>query len=304
MKIPVIENPENMSAGWMNLAERTFSEYDFKGDYSATDLLLSPRQFRLKKRHTPKIKLSRMADSMAGWALHKCLQTSINDIDKFVAEKRMYIKWSPAEGLRPVTIGAKPDLMVKDGKDWTLINYKSTKAYAAMRIKDEWEQQTNTEAYVARLNGYNVTSIWVEVYVRDWAHHERMQNPNYPSSPLTRVPYPVWSEKKTLDLISQKVILLESHRMTPDEQLPDCTHEERWAKNDTWAVIRQGSTRAMSGGVKNSQAAAEALALEQKVPCKIEFRQGESPRCHMYCDSREVCSQFQERIKPHSKIYT
>jgi hypothetical protein len=75
-----------------------------------------------------------------------------------------------------------------------------------------------------------------------------------------------------------------------NENLPDCTDAERWAKEDSWAVKKPGAKRA----IKVLWSHQEAINYVATLPAKheIEHRKGEYTRCANYCAVSEFCNQW------------
>ena len=76
-------------------------------------------------------------------------------------------------------------------------------------------------------------------------------------------------------------------------------YEERWKKNDTWAVKKKGQKRAIR--VLESEHEAEKYinwhdetdtAYIKKTDLEIEFRCGEHTRCGNYCSVADFCNQY------------
>jgi hypothetical protein len=80
---------------------------------------------------------------------------------------------------------------------------------------------------------------------------------------------------------------LKLHRDAGEGKEVRCSDEERWAKPDSWAVVKDGNKRAAS--VHSSEADA---TTNLKGGYHIEKRPGESVRCNGYCLAADFCSQW------------
>ena len=89
-----------------------------------------------------------------------------------------------------------------------------------------------------------------------------------------------------------------------NNELPLCSDEETWKKNDTWAVKKKGQKRALR--VLDSEEEANQYmgwhnetdkAYTKKTDLELEFRVGEYTRCGNYCSVADFCNQYKERIK-------
>ena len=78
----------------------------------------------------------------------------------------------------------------------------------------------------------------------------------------------------------------------PDDELPECTAEERWERPIKYAVKKEGRKSALR--VLDSLKDAENYMAEKKLFAKhfVETRQGESVRCESYCAVQPFCNQY------------
>ena len=86
----------------------------------------------------------------------------------------------------------------------------------------------------------------------------------------------------------------------PDNLIPECTPEERWHKDDTYAVMKKGNKRAVRvfNNIDDAKTFIdEKLNADQKEGLKlsIEKRNGEDVKCCNYCDYCKYCSYYKAR---------
>lgn len=93
----------------------------------------------------------------------------------------------------------------------------------------------------------------------------------------------VEAEKEIMDKFSQ----LESLQNTSDDDIPECSKEERWATDDKYAVMKNSAKKALK--LCNSKQEAEEYIASGKGDY-IEFREGEDKKCMEYCSCKEYCS--------------
>lgn len=246
-------------------------------DISVTALISPPRKVALEALHGGEI-TEEAADriwSLMGQSIHTILERANR---KGIAERRLSIT---VEGWK---ISGGMDLYEEDG---VLVDYKVTSAWSVKDgVKPEWTAQLNCYAEILRENGHPVKGLKIVAILRDWSKMEARRDPGYPQSQVATFQVQLWDSDKTKAFIRNRVIL---HQLARTE-LPLCTFEERWAKPDTFAVMKKGAKRATK--VYDNEKEAEAHA-KQDSALFVETRQGENVRCKNYCSVAKFCRQFQ-----------
>lgn len=257
----------------------TNDPYD-KGDadYSVTGLMTPPRISALTERHRDEI-VEDAADriwSLLGQSIHTILERAERTA---LAEERLY-----------ATIGGKrisgkfDRFVILDG---ILQDYKVTSVYKAMRpVSVEFTIQQNAYLWLLRQNGYTPKGSQLIYLLRDWHKPTaRRDRGNYPPYGVVVQGVEVWGNSTIEAALLQRIHLQTQARL----ELPRCTTEERWAKPDTWAVMKSGAERATkiftdSAEARNYTAGRGGLEIRQ--------RRGENKRCLDYCPVVSFCSQF------------
>ena len=132
--------------------------------------------------------------------------------------------------------------------------------------------------------GKSVGSLKICAILRDWNRRDAEKKENYPQAPIVFVDIPLWDAEIAHQYVSERLHLHQDAQMSYDllKDLPLCTDEERWKKNDTWAVKKKGQKRAIR--VLESEHEAEKhinwhdetdTAYIKKTDLEIEFRCGE-----------------------------
>ena len=191
-------------------------------------------------------------------------------------------------------ISGKPDLWLDGG----LIDWKFTSVWAVLLgLKPEWEAQLNVYRHLYLEAGFPVYYLEIWAVLRDWNRSSYRRDPKrYPPIPFQVVPVPIWSDDKLDKYLTERVTAHKTAEALPADELPPCTPEERWARPDTWAVMREGRKTAVR--VKDNQKDAEVMVeAENKKPKtkkhRVEFRPGASVRCRDYCEVAPFCNQYQ-----------
>ena len=179
-------------------------------------------------------------------------------------------------------------------------DYKVTSAWAVMKdgglaVKPDWKAQLNINYYIARMNGFaELDRAFVVTILRDWSYMNMVKNKDYPREQVVKLPVPLLRMELLEAFVKTRV---QQHRQAEglsDDELPECTPEERWEKPSCWAVYKSPQAkRAYKLCDTEAQADSVYESLGGDVTSAyIELRQGESPRCDRYCAGAPWCNQW------------
>jgi len=272
---------------------------------SVTQLIMPPRIDVLRKQHFTEVTkdISEEWWALFGSAVHAILEMG-RDNNQYVEERLFTVidGWELSGAIDLVTIN-------RHRRTLSLRDYKITTAFVVMKdedgIKPEWEQQLNMLAFMATKNwGMPVTDVGVVAIIRDWQRTQAQADPLYPIAPVVPVNLPLWSPPRQEAFLMDRVALHRHAEMAWDleQPLPECTDEERWSRQHTWAVIRDGLTKAAKVYYDEASAGTDLKERNTKLkkgqkPFAIQFRPGKSVRCEgNYCQVSQWCDQF-ARIK-------
>lgn len=275
--------------------------YDSSGsDISTTRLIAPPRIRILEKNNFDLIKedVSDRIFSLLGQSVHHIIERAKQKTD--IAERRLFYKDDAITN--GWTLSGAFDLLTRQGN---LIDFKVTSAWSALDAttngKAEWEQQLNVLDFLCRkkqkeLIRYKkevkVKSLSIMAILRDWSKMKVMQSDNYPRKQVVMIPIRRWTEEEQDNYVRTRIKLHQDAEQT--NQLPLCTAKERWRKEDTYAVMKDG--RKTAWRVFNTKEEASQFLLSQKMiegkGCSIVFRKGEDVRCQHYCRVNEFCNHF------------
>jgi hypothetical protein len=275
--------------------------YDSSGsDISTTRLIAPPRIRVLEKNNFDLIKedVSDRIFSLLGQSVHHIIERAKQKTD--IAERRLFYKDDAITN--GWTLSGAFDLLTRQGN---LIDFKVTSAWSALDAvtngKDEWEQQLNVLDFLCRkkqkeLLRYKkeikVKSLSIMAILRDWSKMRVMQSDNYPRKQVVMIPIRRWTEEEQENYVRTRIKLHQDAETTSN--LPICSAKERWRKEDTYAVMKDG--RKTAWRVFNTKEEAVQFLLSQKMiegkGCNIVFRKGEDVRCQHYCRVNEFCSHF------------
>lgn len=160
-------------------------------------------------------------------------------------------------------------------------------------IDDSWMAQLNIYAYLFRHIGFSVKALKIVAILKDWSKMQVEQGSDYPKEPIVVINVPVWSDVDCLKYIQERVALHEAARVSKDDDLPECTAEERWCRPTKFALMKKGNKRAVKLYATSFEA---EVALGDKKDHYVEKRPGESVRCGNYCDGAEFCNQYKKAL--------
>ena len=274
-----------------------------KADISVTSLIDSPKVRIMKDVYDEDVEIDAvdMVWALFGTAVHSVLEQS-NPSKDIITEERLYSK------LNGWILSGALDRQEIINDVTTIIDYKVTSVWSVIYGKIEWERQLNCYAWLCRnkhkLTQHKVGSLKICAILRDWNRRDADKKENYPKAPIVFVDIPMWDEEATHKYISERLSLHQEAQVGYDlnSELPLCSDEEMWKKNDTWAVKKKGQKRAIR--VLDSEEEAIKYmnwhnetdkAYIKKTELELEFRGGEYTRCGNYCSVAEFCNQYKER---------
>lgn len=286
-------NAHNLPRTLVNLSERdSYSKGNAR--ISVTTLIGSPRVSILRQRHDHEI-VTDVADqlwSLVGRALHHIAEAGADE--EHISEERLYATvagWVLSGGI---------DLQRIRDDEAEILDYKFTSAWAVMHAseKGDWERQLNLYAWlVKKAKGVNVTRLKICALIRDWNRREAAMKPHYPQAPAQVLDIRLWSFEEQEAYVEERVRLHQEAATAAaiGEPLPHCTDEDRWVREDKWAVKKKGAKRA----IKIFDNQEDAVAFKgDVVDMEIEHRPGEPIRCTgNYCNVAPYCEQYQEYLK-------
>ena len=270
-------------------------DYD-KGlsDITVTQLISPPRAVALYRQYEDQVTedVEDRLYLLLGKAVHQILETA----DKSALSERLYMK------IDNWTLGGLTDHIEVDelSDAWKIKDYKCTSIHTinpdfnnGKSYKKEWEQQLNIYAQLFRSNGFDVSSLSIIAFFRDYSKLQR-ERLGYLKAPVQEIAIPLWSEDKALSFIREKISLHKNFVDKEQKDLPLCTEEERWARATTYAIMKDGVQKARK--VLKSKSAAEDYLDKYHTNQKnmyIETRPGKSIKCDDYCSVNTFCTQYQ-----------
>ena len=282
-----VTNVHNLPEPLVTLARR---EYYSKGaaQYSVTEIMSPPKIRRMRERYDDQIvtDVSQMLWSLLGSALHVVMERG--ETSGWIKEERLFAE---VDG---VSISGAIDLQEEGEAGITIYDYKFTSAWAVMQEKEEWIQQLNIYKWlVETVKQRKVVGLKICAMVRDYSKHDLREA--YPAAPICVVDIPLWDSVKTEMYIRERLEMHRESKMRADfeEDLQNCSNEERWMSETTFAVKREGRKTA----IRVFKTIEEATELAEKEKGYVETRLGEPRRCTGdFCGVSQWCAQYQGEL--------
>jgi len=263
-------------------------------DRSVTGLLAPPRQAALKEIHGHEIveDVSDRTYALYGQLVHLLLERAGEQSRNAINEERLYTEvngWKISGQTDTLTL-------TEDQRSWIISDYKFVTAYKFKRdysgtlVMDEgYENQLNLYGHLLRENGFKVDGLKIVAIYRDWSKLEAKRDKNYPQLGAETHEVPLWSEERAKAFMEERVRL----HQDAENDLPECTDDERWAKPDKYALMPTAkSVRARKLFDSEIDATTWAAANNMKTGWVIEHRKGANVRCENYCPVSEWCDQL------------
>ena len=280
-----------------------------KADISVTSLIDSPKISLMRQKHKDDIEIDAVDQiwSIFGTSVHSILERTEDDMYS-ETEQRLF-----AEVDGWILSGAidRQEIDKADGTV-TIVDYKVTSVWSVIYGKIEWERQLNCYAYLCEQNYHQiftefstqkkqVKKLNICAILRDWNRRDAEKRDNYPQTPIVVVDIPLWSEEERENYIRDRVNKHQDAQVNYDinGDIPLCSDDERWKKNDTWAVKKKGQKRALRV-LDNEEEAIKYMewhkktdiAYTKKTDLEMEIRKGEYNRCKgNYCSVAQFCQQ-------------
>lgn len=264
-------------------------------DFSVTQLINPPQLNKLLRDHGDEV-TEDVTDRI--WALHGQAVHAVIERAKrpgSIAEQRFFM---PTEyGV----LSGQIDLFNIEQE--LLTDFKVTSVYKIKRAIEEppfeWEVQLNMQAQLMRHSGIWPMHLEIVAIARDWSKSAAMRDAGYPAK-VVAIPIKMWSEQEAHDYINERIelhwrVMQKGHEM-------DCTDEERWKRNDQYAVMRKGQKRALR--LLNSMEEVRQYLLDHNLAepgedkpkladgISVEVRPGAYVRCEDYCPVSAFCKQY------------
>lgn len=267
-------------------------------DISTTRLIAPPLIRYLEVKHKDEIEED-VADriwALLGSSVHHVIERA--KIEKDLSEIRLFYK--DDDITNGWTLSGQFDYITEDGE---LIDFKVTSAWSALDAlqngKDEWEEQLNILHFLAKHNpdkvNIKINKLYIVAILRDWSKLQASKSDNYPQAQVVKIPIRLWSNEEQEHFIRERIRL---HQQADIKEPDICSPKERWRKEDSFAVMKDGRKSALRV-LPTLNAAKEYLKeknMQEGKGCLIVHRAGKDVRCADYCRVNKWCKHFNDTI--------
>jgi hypothetical protein len=255
-----------------------------KGDYSVTEILNDPKSILLARRHQDEIEedVTDKLWALYGTAVHEVLNKN-EDKDSLQEE---YLKLEIKEPTYDVTLTGSADIY----KDKVISDYKFTSMWSIVykSMFKKWEQQLNCYAYMYKQLGFPVEKIQVIALLKDWSKSRAERDVNLPQCQVEVVDLDLWTEEDQIKFIKDRIAFIEKHKDMEDDDIPECSPENRWQTETKYAIMKEGRKSAVKLHIDESEAQKHLDNLDSKH--YIDIRKGEDKKCIDYCSGNKFCN--------------
>jgi len=162
----------------------------------------------------------------------------------------------------------------------------------------DWHQQQNIYAYLLKQRGVEVKSLNIIAFYLDWIESKSLRDASYPDAPIVQYKLKLWNPMDTEEFIKQRLMLHVTAEGMDDDDLPECTMEERWERPPVFALMSsvkaQRATKLIKDGGLEDAIAAAMVTKGMSKDSYIEIRHEQRKRCDSYCKVNEYCRYYQE----------
>tara|TARA_R100001443_G_scaffold10570_1_gene20253 strand:+ start:3193 stop:4074 length:882 start_codon:yes stop_codon:yes gene_type:complete len=288
-----ITNKYNLPQTLVNLAEsRDYSRGN--SHRSITQLIDAPQISVLRMINENRITEDVVDTFWAnlGSALHHITEKGADD--KHLVEERLFVDvedW--------IISGAIDVQRLEDDNSITIMDYKFTSVWAVRNPKLDWERQLNCYAYLVEANKkVKIKELQIICFLRDWNRNNAKRDMNYPQQQIVVVPIKLWDFEERSKYVADRV---RTHQEALQDymngkDMAECTFEEMWKREDTYAVKKKKNKRALK--VFEIETDAKEFAKEKGEEYEVEYREGVAVRCEdNYCKVNQWCPQYQQVLK-------
>lgn len=261
--------------------------------YSATDVIGGVRKAILQRRHDDEIEVD-AADQL--WAI---FGTAVHGILERAEETDMQLKENKVVVEMPNGYELSGIFDLYDAGTKTVTDYKTASVWKVnFGDFDEWRLQLLIYGYILREIGFDVERGQIVALLKDHSK-TKARTGEHPPLPVFVKAWD-FTERDYVDVehfLYGKFAQIEEAEKLPDDELPLCTPEERWTRDEKWAVRKETNKRAKKLFRADQKAQAEEYAMQCGPGFVVEHRPGVDSRCIDYCSAAPFCSHYKKIIE-------
>lgn len=288
-----ITNKMNLPRPFVSAVEREYA-YTPKR-YSATSVLNGARQSILQRRHADEIEAdaSEMVWAIFGTAVHSILEQA-PETESQIKENKVTVPMPNGYELSGIF-----DLY--DDETGTVTDYKTASIWK-VKLGDfeDWRKQVLIYAWMLRQIGFDAKRGQIVALLKDHSKAKAKVG-EHPPLPVFQISWDF--KERDFEEIRQFLLgrfaQIEEAEKLPDDELPICSESERWARGESFAVVKKNTRRARKlfktedYGQEAEQRAREYAAVMGE-GFSVEHRPGTDVKCLDYCSAAPFCSHYKK----------
>lgn len=285
----IITNKLNMPDAFVKAIQN--SRHNADKCLSATTLLKGTKEIILTDRHFDEITIDASDEVWAvfGTAVHTILEHQ---------EDEAFKEESFSVDVLDYKVTGKVDRY--DMKHETIEDWKTASVWKVIfQDFEDWKRQGLIYAWLLKQSGLNVRHIRFIALLKDHSKSEAKKKADYPQEPVYIYEFdPTPEDMTSIEVyIKDKVFDVSQNVEKADNDIPECSPDQRWATPTKWAVMKEGRKTAVK--VCETQEEAEKFIddLEkEKDKHYVEERKGQDKKCSDYCACCEFCSYLKSEV--------
>jgi hypothetical protein len=299
----IITNKFNLPEPYFRSCQKDgYPRFDWD-TFSVTELMKGTKEIILNRRFYQELEQDcvDMIWTVFGTAVHKVMEGYEGEHE--LAEERVSMEIPCNEyGIRHISGGF--DLY--NAETQLITDYKTTGVYSyRMKLKEgtesDWAKQLRVYWLILAKAGFPVRDVRNTVFLKDWSKSQARRDRSYPQKPIMNIDYEYngsFNSEVAAYLqadLAEKIIEILDYKDTPENQIPDCSKDERWERDECWAIMKVGRKKAVK--LHDSEFEAERHLMELGKGHYIEHRQGTPVKCIDYCSCASKCSFYQRYLE-------
>jgi hypothetical protein len=264
--------------------------------YSVTRVLGGTCEAVLLRRHADELDgdVSDMVWAIFGSAVHQILQNA-KETDEQLKEN-----WLAVDMGDGYTLSGIFDLY--DDSTGTVTDYKTTSVWKVIYGETEdWRLQTLAYCWMLRKTGFDAHRGEIVALIKDFSKRDAATKDGYPRHPVVKYEWDFTEEdfEAIEDRLYKWFGAVKLQEFREDAMLKPCNPEQRWHKDDKWAVMEKGKKRALRvlGSPEEAVEWAKGRGIDlDDGKHSVEYRRGEDTKCESYCDVRKWCPLYKAKV--------
>jgi hypothetical protein len=279
--------------------------YRSLGDYSATQLIDAPRIVALRNRYgnLAKPTLEQQIASFLGTGIHEHFRRCLHNVSAkhpdYLLERSVSVPFFYDSNHRDYRLVSGTFDILHKNKD--IYDIKTVNVWKKVFDPDmvDWHNQQNIYAWLLRSRGLDIESINIIAIYKDWVKSNAIRNSKYPQSQVCHYKLKLWDVTEQYAYINGRLQEHMQCETLPDDELPECSAEERWEREGIkYAIMKDPkSKRAMRVCNTLSDATKAVHSLKVTADSFVEVRPAKRTRCEAWCQMNRWCNTWQEYQK-------